>query len=144
MNRRLYTTTNQGSSWRVIARLPFVTVDNMQFLSPNVGFAYQANIYHYLYATTRGSDLAASEPPAVICSSGPDACFTEDSATVPFAPPGKWNSAFVSVSARVPMMYGRRSDVPSERERAEIHPRALAAHWNGTHWRYDAAVNLNA
>ena len=54
ISHRLYITTNQGSSWRIIARLPSMTVDNMQFLSPNVGFAYQANIYHYLYATTNG------------------------------------------------------------------------------------------
>ena len=31
-----------------------MTVDHMQFLSPNVGFAYQANVYHYLYKTTDG------------------------------------------------------------------------------------------
>jgi photosystem II stability/assembly factor-like uncharacterized protein len=54
MNRRLYVTTNQGSNWRVIARLPSMTVDHMQFLSPNVGFAYQASVYHYLYKTTDG------------------------------------------------------------------------------------------
>jgi photosystem II stability/assembly factor-like uncharacterized protein len=54
LNRRLYVTTNQGTSWRVIARVPSMVADHMQFLSPKVGFAYEANVYHYLYTTTDG------------------------------------------------------------------------------------------